>query len=144
MREIKFKAWMKIWDEDELIKGKMFYQILPAGDFKTWVIAFDNDDKYDGDFTVGEDIELMQYTGIKDKKGVEVYEGDITKHKYWEGKDTYVVIKWDDGLLTFKGNVYSERDGIECENVFFIDSDNHKFEIIGDIYSNPELLSKDK
>ena len=120
-REIKFRAWMKIWDEDEPIKGKMFYQILPSGDLKTWIIAFDNDDKYDGDFTVGKDIELMQYTGIKDKNGKEIYEGDI---------------------LSFVGDkLIAEYDGLyTMDTNQEITPHMERTEIIGNIYENPELL----
>jgi len=135
-REIKFRAWMKIWDEDEPVKGKMFYQILPTGDFKTWIIAFDNDDKYDGDFTVGEDIELMQYTGLKDKNGKEIYEGDMCIHKQVAG-----------GLLSPSKAKNVQIVWTELHNGWICDDGKYQYsmqtsqlEIIGNIYENPELL----
>ena len=129
-REIKFRAWMKIWDEDEPVKGKMFYQILPTGDLKTWIIAFDNDGKYDGDFTVGEDIELMQYTGLKDKNGKEIYEGDIVSNNeaIWE-------------IYAKEAHYCMAVDGKRTENDHLFVGEDRNSEIIGDIYQNPELLN---
>jgi len=132
-REIKFRAWMKIWDEDEPVKGKMSYQILPTGDFKTWIIAFDNDDKYDGDFTVGEDIELMQYTGLKDKNGKEIYEGDVVGVKElrwivnlgWSGDGEYGVCQ----KSNYGNHIFRDVDKV-----------SERYKIIGNIYENPELL----
>lgn len=74
---------------------------------------------------------LMQFTGIKDKNGVEIYEGDVIKIKEWPTSQ----IAWkDDGAFFLKeANVYLTYFG-QHDNL------SELIEIVGNIYKNPELL----
>lgn len=74
--------------------------------------------------------ELMQFTGLHDKNGKEIYEGDIRCGKYYfetEEQTRFQVMKWDEKNTCFYW------DGPEIPG--FID-----VEVIGNIYENPELL----
>lgn len=74
-------------------------------------------------------VELMQSTGLKDKNGTEIYEGDIVKNIY----DEIYVVKWFDA-----GFYLEERynGGFDYSELHF---GNNK-EVIGNIYETPELL----
>ncbi|MGF2198627.1 YopX family protein [Enterococcus casseliflavus] len=80
------------------------------------------------------DIELMQSTGLKDKNGVEIFEGDVLTSNVQPCKmvnpikDGYGVVRFENGM--FKLGAISL--------VTFIS----KMEVIGNIYENPELLEK--
>ena len=82
--------------------------------------------------------EIMQYTGLKDKNGKEIYEGDIVR---WGESEPN--IDWNG---TVKGEVYWLDGGfwVACKesNHFSgrIDETGH-FEIIGNIYENPDMIS---
>jgi len=84
-------------------------------------------------------IDLMQYTGLKDKNGKEIYEGDVVLTG-WEGfinKEWYV--GWGQGgfvLINNMGRPFS------LNSDDFVDEDGEvtKFEVIGNIYESPELL----
>jgi hypothetical protein len=103
MREIKFRFWSKLLDQFVLPDDKIL-----AGCFK--------DDK----------MVVMQYTGLKDKNGKEIFEGDIVTD-----------IKGDKRVVEYIDN------GFWCSypnGDHYFPADGHR-EIIGDIYQNPELLS---
>ena len=81
-----------------------------------------------------DEIELMQSIGLKDKNGKEIFEGDIVDYK---GREA--VVKWHGSYASF---IYRFVDGLQ-ERVSKWDPlflAYYNFEVIGNIYENPELL----
>ena len=122
-REIKFRAWDKNEKRMFSVKGI---------DFENRYIEID---KPDGDSSheehLMEDMELMQYTGRKDKNGKEIYEGDILA----DGKKPpqYGKVFWQDEGTNWCVN-WRMRDG-SWETDQWMSG-----EVIGNIYENPELI----
>ena len=114
MREIKFRAWCE--EKKEMLQlQKMSFKTckcMPYG----WNMAYE--------FT-----DIMQYTGLKDKNGVEIYEADIVKIIDYMSQEHIVVVKYDAKLLQF---IFKTVDG------HYSNMDTN--EVIGNIYENPELL----
>lgn len=128
MRVPKFRAWDKL--------GRI---MLPVGDidtsYKLVYLEEDNGYRYERDF---DEIELMQSTGIKDKNGKEIFEGDVVKYKSKKGTftdiATYSKFYAFFGLKDDTGDLICSFDWL-LENV-----GKDGFEVIGNIYENPELL----
>lgn len=78
--------------------------------------------------TCMEDIELMQSTGLKDKNGVEIYEGDIVENIY---KEIGFIKNCNDALCFSRKERNFYLSGIGA---------GRPFKILGNIYENPELL----
>lgn len=70
---------------------------------------------------------IMQFTGLKDKNDTEIYEGDILRWHYME--EGVGVVKYSDRYASF-----------EPFNQLRFDAVADTFEVIGNIYENPELL----
>ena len=89
-------------------------------------------------FLVEDSFEVMQYTGLKDKNGKEIYEGDIfldITSPY--GKECVVIFEL--GSFGFKQHGYF-RSFYGCNKRWNAQTKESKIEIIGNIYENPELL----
>lgn len=113
MREIKFRAWDK---EQE----KMYY--VPAIYFSLKVAALGmGKDSIEVGF---DNVELMQYTGLKDKNGKEIYEGDIVEWFTKGNEKERAQVSWWS---------YPGHWGWWPNNIY-------SMEVIGNIYENPELL----
>lgn len=121
MNEIKFRAWNKVF-------SKMITHIRMI-DFVYKKIQYDTDSTLDCTKRFG-DIELMQYTGIKDKDGTEIYDGDIVR-----------CFSHSLSKVEFKKGCFGlTSDGLH-EPYFAPFSDIYGYcEILGNIYENPELL----
>ncbi len=81
-------------------------------------------------------ITVGQYTGLKDKNGVKIFEGDIVRHMSIGRKITYIVA-WDVGSGAF---YYKPTKGTGGHRMFVNGSGFAPYEVIGNIYDNPEML----
>jgi len=81
-----------------------------------------------------EDCNLMEHTGLSDKQGVDIYEGDIITTQTSKN----MVISWSDKFASFCIN----RDGWAFQHWFGEACNPEHCEVIGNIYENPELLKQ--
>ena len=125
MRDIKFR-------------GRICNGIRGAGNWVYWGLnGTDMIDVIDKE-TIG------QFTGLKDSKGVEIYEGDILKYSIYDEERTGVIKyedKWAQFYLSTK-NKYGVGVGLTSVHSWYYnaDDDGTGVEIIGNIYKNPEFL----
>ena len=124
MREIKFRAWDKeikkmcqISNIDFAERQARAIRIYESGLGASWE-----------NFDV---LELMQYTGLKDKNDVEIYEGDLVQVEGLLPNDPFKV--WFRSGLFHIGNWNTQG----FMNAFDF------YEVVGNIYENPELLEKE-
>lgn len=85
---------------------------------------------------------VMQFTGLKDAKGVEIYEGDIIKYtdKFKGVVNLYEVV-YKESRFTFKGITYT--DGTKADKDFYTTTiHREEQEVIGNVFENPELINE--
>ncbi|WP_052098090.1 YopX family protein [Paenibacillus stellifer] len=134
-REIKFRAWLK---KERRMLDKVNLTFPGAEMVIQWYDSLD--DYYAGSLSdCGErDVEVMQYTGLKDRNGREIYEGDILRDRASHDEIYYYKVIWSKSNACFYFQDYfadHERFGGE-------DIEWSQTEAIGNIYENPELLGE--
>ena len=121
-------------------KDQMFYEIRDIDfydeDVTVWGCHHKDCGMCDDTYKM-EDVEVMQYTGCRDKNGLEIFEGDVIKDKY----DKTWLVQWYVGSFVITNKI-PDSDGQESTYSYFNNLSNHHFyfEVIGNIYENPELL----
>lgn len=112
MRDIKFRAWgksgvMRGWDDLQKLHIHTLFKMSRP------------------------EVILMQYTGLKDKKGVEIYEGDIVEITFEDGVKDNMQVVFDKARFYMKG----------CGFWSFGGSDT-TLQVIGNIYESPDLMER--
>lgn len=125
-RDIKFRAWVK--DRKAIFEVVLINYVTKKVTYlfeRVGHLLNIRHEKFN-------DIELMQYTGLKDKNNKEIYEGDILFESFGE---RYYKVIFENGSFRaeFKGD-------FEEHSFDLIDVAAQGCEIVGNIYENPELL----
>ena len=171
MRDIKFRAWDKeknkmIYSDETYPRNvyKFDFEILKDYKFtlnkmtdRFNVVDEEGDDYYIETYSPV-DADTMQYTGLKDKNGKEIYEGDILSYKhivYTDCSKTEIKEIEDEAFIEIinyapiASVVKAHSENVKCfghdtiNNQFLIiDLKSDEVEVIGNIYENPDLLKE--
>lgn len=127
MRDIKFRAWDKTYER--FVNPDDVFYLEKHGGFDTRMMA---DEK-------GLRPILMQYTGLKDKNGVEIFEGDVVRSQTPNYEELTI---W---FNSYKAQFEGRYEGVDPETGinykhYMYGEGLTECEVIGNIYENPELL----
>jgi uncharacterized phage protein (TIGR01671 family) len=131
MREIKFRAWDNVLglcsvESIDFAVDCVYVRKPIDKEFHTYTLSVENS-------------QLMQYTGLHDKNGKEIYEGDIVKMG-WPRQGILIKIEWNEVMDEGTGFIPFTRPGLDGED--WENMGGEDVEVIGNIYENPELIEK--
>lgn len=142
MSEIK----LKIWDKRDKQMWLCSVEDLMRGEYPSDFHVCEPNAEFDATAPIRKDLVFRRYTGLRDKNGLEIYEGDILRFNWVDSAGYCQVVfenasfglywintsvKEDEGFKSF----WSHEENDFCWNLEWV-------EIIGNIYENPELLSR--
>ena len=118
-RVIKFRGIIKY--PDDIFRGFWYGNLM----------IYANGDTFIRQIETGQEFEVIpetvgQFTGLTDKNGKEIYEGDIICRKKIRGLDKYKIVIWHNAYVATGFNISNTKERI----------------IIGNIYDNPELIQQ--
>jgi uncharacterized phage protein (TIGR01671 family) len=126
-RELKFRVWdkelKKFWN-----RHKTYYSIYA----ETTTVTLKEDLQVLLSFSKDFDVIVQQFIGLRDKKGKEIYEGDIVRRLMIDVSTIHVEFM----EVKFFNGYFSHYNGL---NIF---NDSENIEVVGNIFENPELLKK--
>ena len=132
----KFRAWMKslkwMCDVTNISFDSKFVDICQQGDTERYTemsVEFD-------------EIELMQSTGLKDKNGKEVFEGDILEIEDEGEVLGNAKLTWDNEQAVFMIEAISVDDIAPFHEI--VSDESYSYRVVGNVYENPELLEEKK
>jgi uncharacterized phage protein (TIGR01671 family) len=150
MREIKFRAWDKVYRKmvsdvffltNKMFNGDIFWNNKDELNFLDYKNPLYKDESPRmNPFSLKRyacvNLAIMQFTGLLDKNGVDVYEGDIFYAKITSDSLTGSYVK-----VIYAAPIFDveDKDGGRCWNPYSIIT---KGEVIGNVYQNPELMKE--
>ena len=138
---IKFRVWDKV-NERMLNIETLCLSFSPNGvltSIYTYGPDFSNDPEVIGhDEPDLDDVIIEQYTGLDDKNGKPIYEGDVIKsnYKYAQPKVSQIIIE--------NGNSYILGEDLATGNEMLVSDHISEIKVIGNVHENPELLEESK
>lgn len=128
MKEIKYRAW--------LVNAQRMVEVQ-AIDFYNGTVSYIEDDYVNLEQSWEDEnldnVVLMQFTGLKDEHGVEIYDGDIAQgYSVYPTAGTFEPFLMDEVY-------YTNRGTWDCYS-YILGGFNDQIEVVGNIYENPELM----
>jgi len=145
MREIKFRVW------DKKFEKIIYPEFLVENDYGVLVPAYLKDINFHKIYieeheetTSQENIIIMQYIGLKDKNNKEIFEGDIVKRTvigYCETIEEIGFIDFQNGSFVFNSTAKDKFKTSLYEDLKpYPSKAMPEYEVVGNVYENPELL----
>jgi hypothetical protein len=132
-REHKYRAWLKQEKkmyEVSVIHFGVQYGMAPS-DSANIVLLCDKSQYY----REGEEVELLEYIGRKDRKGDEIYSGDII---YRPSINVPMLVRWNEREARF--DLTREPENLQSSMLWYTQDCEKDYEILGNVYEHPHLL----
>lgn len=137
MREIKFRAWDKC--NEKMVESRNILNIYMSRlNQEPYLIVYlkkwmnENREIKESDKSYTNEFKLMQYTGLQDKNGERIFEGDVLLSVDEELGNMYAEVVFEKGAFLIK------EPGYDAE--LFLGEELGDFEIVGNVFENKELL----